>query len=101
MPFPYTRTTKVVSEYLDLLQKYAPEVPPSYTSLEEFIGAKVLVEGLRRAGANPSRERLMRALETLNDYDAGDFYVSFSPTNRVGSHFVEVSVIGKEGRLLH
>jgi ABC-type branched-subunit amino acid transport system substrate-binding protein len=101
MPFPYTRTTKVVSEYLDLLHKYAPDVQPSYTSLEEFIGAKVLVEGLRRSGASPSRGSLMRALETMNDYDTGDFFVSFSPTNRIGSHFVEVSVIGKEGRLLH
>jgi ABC-type branched-subunit amino acid transport system substrate-binding protein len=101
MPFPYTRTTHVVSEYLDLLNKYAPEAAPSYTSLEEFIGAKVLVEGLRRAGPNASRERVTKSLETLNDYDTGDFFVSFSPANRIGSHFVEVSVIGKNGRIMH
>jgi ABC-type branched-subunit amino acid transport system substrate-binding protein len=101
VPFPYTRTTRIAAEYLELLRAYAPDAQPSYTALEEFIGAKVLVEALKRAGANPTRERLMRALETLHDYDVGDFFVNFSPTNRIGSHFVDIAVIGKEGRLLH
>lgn len=101
MPYPYNASIPAVKEYQQLMKKYAPPGSDlSYTSFEEFIGAKVLVEGLRRAGPNPSREKVLRALETLNPYDAGGFPLRFSPTNRVGSRFVEITVIGKDGRLL-
>jgi len=36
----------------------------------------------------------------MNSYDAGGFKVSFSPDNHVGSKFVEVTVIGRDGKLL-
>jgi ABC-type branched-subunit amino acid transport system substrate-binding protein len=55
---------------------------------------------LRRAGPNPTREKVIHALETLQAFDTGGFTVRFSPTNRIGSRFVEVTVIGQNGRLL-
>lgn len=101
MPYPFTAATAVAKEYQQAMKKYAPAGSElSYTSFEEFIGAKVLVEGLRRAGPAPTREKVMRALETLDAYDTGGFTVRFSPTNRIGSRFVEITVIGREGRLL-
>ncbi len=101
MPYPYSPTVAIVKEYQQAMKKYAPVgAELSYTSFEEFVGAKVLVEGLRRAGANLSREKVIRALETLNPFDTGGFNVHFSPTNRIGSRFVEITVIGKDGRLL-
>lgn len=101
MLYPYSPATAVVKEYQQAMKKYAPDAEQSYTSFEEFVGAKVLVEGLRRAGPNPSREKVIRALETLNPYDVGGFNLSFSPGSRIGSRFVEITVIGKDGRLLH
>jgi branched-chain amino acid transport system substrate-binding protein len=100
MPYPYSATTAIVKEYQQAMKKFAPKDELSYTSFEEFVGAKVLVEGLRRAGPNPTREKVIRALETLSPFDTGGFNVDFSPRNRVGSRFVEVTVIGKDGRLL-
>ena len=101
MPYPYSPTSAVVKEYQQAMKKYAPPgTELSYTSFEEFVGAKVLVEGLRRAGANPNREKVIRALETMSAYDVGGLTLHFSPTNRVGSRFVEITVIGKDGRLL-
>jgi branched-chain amino acid transport system substrate-binding protein len=100
MPYPYSPMTSIVKEYQQAMKKYAPGTEMSYTSFEEFVGAKVLVEGLRRAGPNPSREKVLRSLESLNAYDVGGFTLHFSPTNRVGSRFVEITVIGKDGRLL-
>jgi ABC-type branched-subunit amino acid transport system substrate-binding protein len=48
--------------------------------------AAVLVEGLRRAGRDLSRERFVQALESLNNYDPGGFgpAVSFGPDRRNG-----------------
>lgn len=101
MPYPYSPTIAIVKEYQQAMKKYAPAgTEMSYTSFEEFVGAKVLVEGLRRAGPNPGREKVIRALETLNAYDVGGFTLHFSPTNRIGSRFTEITVIGKDGRLL-
>jgi hypothetical protein len=41
----------------------------------------------------------MHALERL-DYDLGGFSVAYSPKNRVGSSFVDITVIGQEGKLI-
>ncbi len=100
MPYPYSPTVAIVKEYQQAMKRYAPDAELSYASLEEFIGAKVLVEGLRRAGPNPTRAKVIRALETLHAFDAGGFTLNFSPDNRIGSRFVEITVIGKDGRLL-
>ena len=101
MPYPYSPAVAVVNEYQQLMAKYAPGKELSYTSLEEFIGAKVLVEGLRKAGPNPTREKVINALATMRKFDVGGFTVSFSPDNRIGSRFVEVTIIGKNGVLQH
>ena len=100
MPYPYLPVIPIVNEYQQAMKKYAPGVEYSYTSFEEFVGAKVLVEGLKRSGTNMTRENVIAALETLTEYDAGGFMLHFSPKNRVGSHYVEVTVIGRDGRLL-
>jgi hypothetical protein len=55
---------------------------------------------MRRSGPNPTPEKILRALEALGNLDVGGFNVSFSPASRVGSRFVEVTVIGKSGTLL-
>ncbi|KIF82501.1 ABC transporter substrate-binding protein [Noviherbaspirillum autotrophicum] len=100
MPYPYSPTVAIVKEYQQAMKRYAPGTEPSYASLEEFIGAKVLVEGLRRAGPNPTREKVIQALESLHAFDVGGFTLNFSSDNRIGSRFVEITVIGKDGRLL-
>ena len=100
VPYPYTPRLPAVREYQDLLKRHAPDQAVNYTSFEEFLGAKVLVEGLRRAGPNPTRARIIQALETVSAFDLGGITVSYSPQNRVGSRYVEVTVIGSSGKLL-
>jgi hypothetical protein len=72
-----------VVEYRALMDKHSPAPPEalrdraytpqrySFISLEGFINAKVAAEGLRRAGANPTRASLRQALETLKGFDLG------------------------------
>ncbi|QCB48375.1 ABC transporter substrate-binding protein [Hydrogenophaga sp. PAMC20947] len=100
VPYPYQAKLPVVREYQQLLKKYAPGAEVNYTSFEEFLGAKVLVEALRRAGPAPTRERVVKALESLQKFDLGGLVVNYSPTNRIGSRTVEVTVIGSSGRLM-
>jgi branched-chain amino acid transport system substrate-binding protein len=100
VPYPYMGNLPAIREYQELLKKYAPEEHVNYTSFEEFLGAKVLVEALRRAGPKPTRAKVIAALETMGPYDLGGISVNFSPGNRVGSRYVEVTVIGSTGKLL-
>lgn len=100
VPFPYQPRLPVVREYQQLLAKYAPGAEVNYTSFEEFLGAKVLVEALRRAGPAPTREAVVKALESLQKFDLGGLVVGYGPNNRVGSRSVEVTVIGSTGRLM-
>ncbi|ODS69509.1 MAG: ABC transporter substrate-binding protein [Acidovorax sp. SCN 68-22] len=100
VPYPYQPKLPVVREYQQLLAKYAPGAEVNYTSFEEFLGAKVLVEALRRAGPAPTREGVVKALESLQKFDLGGLVVSYGPNNRIGSRSVEVTVIGSTGRLM-
>lgn len=99
VPHPYGAVLPVIREYQRLLKRYAPDEPVSYTSFEQFLGAKVLVEALRRAGPRPSRAKVLSALENLGSFDLGGWRVAFGPGNRVGSRMVDITVIGADGRL--
>lgn len=99
VPYPYRPSLPVVREFQETLKKYAPDEAVNYTNFEEYLGAKVLVEALRRAGPRPTREKVLDALASLQNYDLGGITVSYGAKNRVGSRFVEVTVIGGDGKL--
>jgi len=99
---PYSRASvAIVREYQAAIEKSLGKKDYSFTSLESFIGAKVLVEAIRRAGANPTREGLMKALDGMQQYNVGGYVVDFSPTNHNGSKFVELTAISKAGRFAY
>ena len=89
----------IASEYRGMAK--AQKVEPSNAGMEGFMSAKVLVEGLRRAGPEPTREKLIAALENLRDYDLGGILISYSPTRHTGSSFVEMSIVSSTGKLIH
>jgi ABC-type branched-subunit amino acid transport system substrate-binding protein len=100
VPFPWNISARVVKDYQQLLEASTGKQNYSFTSLEGFIAAKVLVEGLRRAGSDLTRERFITAMEQIRDFDVGGYIVSFSPTDHNGSRFVELTVIGKDESFL-
>ncbi len=72
-------------EYSDLLRRYYPEYKPNFVGLEGYINARVLVEGLIRAGKNLNRERFIDAIESIRNYSLGIANtLSFSPTDHQG-----------------
>jgi branched-chain amino acid transport system substrate-binding protein len=70
---------------------------PSYPGLEGFLYARVIAEALRRCGHEPTRRCVTGALEA-RPVDAGGYLVQFSPTDRRGSHFVEMTIVTADGR---
>jgi len=98
VPYPWSASLAVVREYQKLVAKPAQY---SYYGLEAYLTARTMVEGLNRIppGAPPTRERLITALESLNAKDFGGFKISYSPTSRSGSSFVELTVLAADGKL--
>jgi ABC-type branched-subunit amino acid transport system substrate-binding protein len=94
VPPPAKRSLAIVQEYQAAIEKQTGKKDYSFTSLESYIGAKVMVEAMRRAGPKLTRESFMQALDGLKGYDTGGYVVSFSPTDHNGSSFVELTVIG-------
>ncbi|CAN5375010.1 hypothetical protein BH10PSE17_BH10PSE17_18540 [soil metagenome] len=100
VPFPWAGASLVVREYQRAMTD-AGNKEFNFSSLEGFIAAKVFTEGLRRAGRELTRERLIAALETLNRLDIGGMSITFTPTNHNGSRFVDMTMIGSSGRFVH
>ncbi|MBN2140323.1 MAG: ABC transporter substrate-binding protein [Desulfovibrionaceae bacterium] len=74
-----------VGDYVTLQKQAFPEDRPNFVGLEGYINARILVEGLRRAGRNLTRERFVSALESIHDVKVGpDTVISFSPTDHQG-----------------
>jgi len=100
VPLPSDRTVALAREYQELLKKAKLE-DGGYSGLEAYVGARVLVEGLRRAGRAPTRDGLIAALEGIRDYDLGGDVINFVGDEHVGRRFVELTIVGRDGRFLH
>lgn len=72
----------------------------SLASMEGYVDAKVLAEGLRRAGPSPGRAAIVNALEQIVALDLGGVRLEYGKGIREGGSFVDVAVIGGDGRLL-
>jgi branched-chain amino acid transport system substrate-binding protein len=98
--FPYERSIAypMVKEALELAKARGIELSPAM--LEGYAAAKVLVEGLKRAGKNPTREKLQAALENMKRFDLGGLEVSYGPADRTGLDFADLSIVDLEGRFV-
>lgn len=75
-------------------------VPATYSAMEGFAAAKVVVEGLKRAGRDLTREKFIRALETLKRFDLGGMEVDYGPDDHSGSRYVDITIIREDGKFL-
>ena len=94
---PYTRTDfPTVALYRQALSTYYPTEQPSFVSLEGFVDAMVLVEALKRAGKDLTREKLIRAVESINDQEIGlgsRLVLKYSPTRHKGFDQIYTTVV--------
>jgi len=99
MPPLRNTTIPVVAEYHRLLKEKDPAAVPSAFQLEGFVHAKLLVEGLRRAGRNLSTASFIKAMEEAGEISFGRFAARYSPTSHNGSSYVELAIIDNAGQL--
>jgi len=99
MPSPYNTARPIAREFVDAVKAAGKDAQANFSSMEGYVAAKVLVDGLKRGGAKISRESLIAGLEGMGGQSLGGFSVSFSPTDHVASSFVELSMLTGDGRV--
>jgi branched-chain amino acid transport system substrate-binding protein len=99
MPFPFSTTTPIAREYLEAVRKAGSDAVANYSSMEGYMAAKVIAEGLKRAGRNASREALINGLESIQNASFGGFNVDFGPRRHVASSFVDLSMLTEDGKV--
>jgi branched-chain amino acid transport system substrate-binding protein len=99
VPFPNASGASLVREYMEAMRKQG-HTEVNHISLEGYLNAKVLVEGLRRSGRNLTRSGFHEALRGMRNYDAGGVRLSFDRGAASASSFVELTMVDRNGRLI-
>jgi ABC-type branched-subunit amino acid transport system substrate-binding protein/cytochrome c553 len=83
---PADQTADGLREFRALAEKYKLPAKHVAAQLSAYCAAKILVEALKRAGKDLSREKLIRALEGFYEYPTGlTPAITYGPNRRVGA----------------
>jgi len=99
-PNPNGRTLPVHRDFQAAMKASFPQLA-QYTSfhLEGYLSARTIGEALKRnTEKEPTAAGLAKTLRTMGEIDFGGFRVDFTKSN-VGSRFVDIGVIGSDGKL--
>jgi ABC-type branched-subunit amino acid transport system substrate-binding protein len=96
VPFPWNRWIPVVADYQRCLRLSDKASGFGFTSFEGYLAARMITEGLERAGKNPSRQSLVQALESIRDLDLGGFRLQLGRNDHDASDFVELTFLGSQ-----
>jgi ABC-type branched-subunit amino acid transport system substrate-binding protein len=89
----------VVRECAKALADSGVTRPMNSTHLEACIGAKVLVEAMRRAKKPGDPAAVLAAMASMGSYDTGGFTVTYGAGRRHGSSYVELGMVTRDGKL--
>lgn len=91
---PLNADLPAVEAYRKALETHARGSEPDFISLEGYLAAKLFVEGVRAAGANPDREAIVDGLLGLGSVDIGlEEPLSLGPNDHQASDAVWPTII--------
>lgn len=99
VPNPRDQRQPIVREFLATARKAQTAGDLSYGELEGYLTAKALVMALKATGGNPTREGFMRTLEASR-FDLGGIAVRWKAGDHEGARFVDLSIVGKNGKFV-
>jgi ABC-type branched-subunit amino acid transport system substrate-binding protein len=91
--------SSAVLDYKNALVKYFPGEAPDYASLEGFVAANILIQGLKRTGPQLDTERLIDVLENLRNLDLGlGVPLGFGRAEHQASHKIWGTALDENGQ---
>lgn len=100
VPSPLATVVPVVRDFRAAWKASGTTLEPSHLALEGYINARVFVEALKKAGPNATRASFIDSTWGIRRQDLGGFEVSFTEPGRNASRFVELTMVGRDGRLV-
>ncbi|WP_395703393.1 ABC transporter substrate-binding protein [Aquabacterium sp.] len=99
VPSPARSALPVIADYRRLLLQRQALQParPDFVELEGFLNARLLLHALRTMSGEPSPAALAAALARVGRVDLGGHVLDFSAGRRVGTRYVELSMLRSDG----
>ena len=100
VPNPASTTLPLAKEFQTFLKSpYGKGISSNPLNFEVFLNLRLAVEAIRMAGSKPTPEKVTHALTSMNSYMLAGYPINFSETNRRGAHYLDIAVVGANGRL--
>ncbi len=99
VPFPFSLELPVVAKYHAALAQVDPESSPSFVSLEGYLAGRLVIEGLRLTGANPTRQGFLKALREAGTIDLDGFQLNYGVGDNQGSDQVFLTRLDASGQI--
>jgi len=91
--------SSIVLEYKNALAKYFPGEAPDYVSLEGYVAANVLIQGLKSTGPQLDTEKLIDVLENTRNFDLGlGANLGFGRAEHQASHKIWGTALDDNGK---
>jgi ABC-type branched-subunit amino acid transport system substrate-binding protein len=101
VPNPWKAGIPIVKDYQQAITAATGKSDYSYLGMEVYINARVLIEGLKKAGPKVTRESLVNAMETMGEkVYGGVMSIKYGVNDRNGSSYVGLAIANREGRFV-
>jgi ABC-type branched-subunit amino acid transport system substrate-binding protein len=97
VPFPWDASLPVVAEYQAAIKAADTKAEPDFVSLEGYLVGRLTIAALEKAGAEPTREGLLKAIKETAKFDIGGLAMTFSAEKNEGLDKVFMTVIQADG----
>lgn len=100
VPNPNSTTLPLAKDFQAFLKSpYGKGITSNPLNFEVYLNVRLAVEAIRMAGPKPTPEKVTQALASMNNYQLAGYPINFGESNRRGSHYLDIGVIGPNGRL--
>src|SRR5215470_7867684 len=98
VPFPWDASLQIVADYQAAIKARDPQLQPEFVSLEGYLVGRLVIAALDKAGAEPTREGLLKAIKETGQFDIGGLPMTFGPNDNEGLDKVFLTVIQADGK---
>jgi ABC-type branched-subunit amino acid transport system substrate-binding protein len=97
VPFPWNASVGVVADYQAAIKAADPKAQPEFVSLEGYLVGRLAIAALEKAGPEPTRAGLLRAIRETGEFDIGGLKMTFGANDNEGLDKVFMTVIQPDG----
>ncbi|HJV80058.1 ABC transporter substrate-binding protein [Noviherbaspirillum sp.] len=100
VPNPNSSEFALSREFKNFMQTPSLKgITPSPFLFEAYLNIRLAVEAIKLSGPHPTPEKVTQSLSSMHDYKLAGYPIDFTSTNRRGSSYLDIAVVGVNARL--